>query len=325
MSPHRNEQFTPVESCSLLIVIPGTVNYFYNLYARWMAEAFQRMGLKVDLRVLGEIPNADYDLCILSNVCEIEWAHRGLGPRTRILALRRQCKTLITLTADCVHTHWFRNNLAVACEIAADAMIDVGFVPQDDPELKHRGIRYHFAFDGLLSGQAAEVATFAKEEEAARPIPWAHVAGRNAQRVGLTDRLLTGISPGGFVYLPSPSPITEKGSPHLNADQMNRILERTRYYIWFSKHGHFFMESLRFKMAWQSGCVPIQVVEDSAILPDHYPFSDWVMREGEVVDRVRALRFVEARQAFREEYHPREQSAWASARPEEKMTIRFCA
>jgi hypothetical protein len=282
--------------------MPGSLNYFYNLYARWMAEAFRGMGLKVDLHVLDEVPQADYDFCILSNIGEIEWANRGLDPRTRLMAIRRRCRTLISFSADCAQTTWFQNNLAVARELGADAILDVGFVAQEVPELRQDGPRYHFAFDGLLETQASALGAVADEDLAGRTIPWTHIGGRNPKRVELTERLITRLSPQGFIYLPEPGPVTETGSPHLNSEQMERILRRTRYYVWFSKHRSFFMESLRFRMAWLSGCVPVEVVDDSADLPENLPFSDWVMREGEVAERLRTFRFRESRRAFREEY-----------------------
>jgi hypothetical protein len=62
------------------------------------------------------------------------------------------------------------------------------------------------------------------------------------------------------------------------------------------------MESLRFKMAWLCGCVPVKVVGDVETLPDDLPFSAWIVREHQVIEYLRALRFTEARRRFREEY-----------------------
>ncbi len=287
---------------SFLIVIPGTVNYFYNLYARWMAGAFRRMGHEVHLHVLDEVPQRSYDFCILTNACEIEWANRFANPRDRLKALRRRCKTLLNFTADCVHTQWFRGNLAVARDLEVDGVLDIGFFPQKAPELAGDQIRYHFAFDGLLDEQARAADAFSAEEVANRTIPWAHVGVHNPKRIELTDQLISGFHPHGLIYLPEVAPIKEEGSPHLNHEQLGRVLKRTKYYVWFSQNKPFFMESLRFKMAWSSGCMPIQVVEDAAEIPDSVPFTPWLMREGEVVERLRALDFDEARLTFRQEF-----------------------
>ena len=119
--------------------------------------------------------------------------------------------------------------------------------------------------------------------------------------------MINGVSPHGLVFLPEVSPIKEKGSPHLNQEHMERILSRTKYYVWCSHHDHFYMESLRFKTAWLTGCVPIKVVEDDASLPADLTFPMFVLREGEVIERLAALAFEDARSLFRKEFlrHPR--------------------
>jgi hypothetical protein len=302
MSTEIDSQTDCAGNASLLIVIPGTVNYFYDLYGRWVAAAYREMGLRVEVHVLPEVPEADYDLCIFSNVCEIEFANRDLNARDRLRAIRRQSKILISLIADCVHTPWFGANLALAAEFGADGILDVGFMAQDAPGFAAHRLRYHFAFDGLLKSQARTPNASSQEDAASRTIPWAHIGASSPKRVELTDRIITGFAPHGLVYLPGLSPVKEQGSPHLNPRHMERILARVRYYLWCSQHESFFMESLRFKMAWLSGCVPIKVVDNAARIPDDLAFSTWVIQEHELVERLRALDFNEARDRFRDEY-----------------------
>src|SRR5271157_5008295 len=187
---HMDASSNAVDVGTVLIVIPGTVNYYYNLYARWIAEAFRPMGAKVELCVLSQVPSATYDLCLLSNICEIEWANHEDDARARILQLRRRCKTLISFNADFVHTHWFLKNLSAARAIEADGICDVGFLRQDCQERLDT-----------------------REDAIRRSIPWAHVGGRTLKRVEFTERLVTDFSPAGFFYLPAPAPVTEKDSP----------------------------------------------------------------------------------------------------------------
>lgn len=294
------------DGCTVLIVYPGTVNYFYNRYARWMAEALRSRGASVELRLLSEVPPGSYDVCLLSNLCEIECASPPRVARALVRELRERCETLIACSADAVNTRWFRNTLEAASAVHADGICDLGFVRQDSQELRERGLRYHFCFDGLLG---AQLPMGGEPETAAdhRPIPWTHVAGRTLRRVELTDRLVREVSPGGFFYLPRPSPVTETGSPHLNEGQMERVLRRTRLYVWLSKHEGFFMESLRFRTAYLAGCVPVEVVDDAAEPPAGIPFCDLVIRESDIGARLRSLDFEHARQTFRHEYarHPR--------------------
>lgn len=340
---HMDASSNAVDVGTVLIVIPGTANYYYNLYARWIADAFRPMGAKVELCVLSQVPSATYDLCLVSNVCEIEWANHEDDARARILQLRRRCKTLISFNADFVHTHWFLNNLSAARAVGADGICDVGFLRQDCQELRESGLRYNFCFDGLLGSQVSQERLDTREDAIRRSIPWAHVGGRTLKRVEFTERLVTDFSPAGFFYLPAPAPVTEKDSPHLNEELMERVLRCTRYYVWLSKHDGFFMESLRFKMAYLAGCVPIKVVEDTAELPGDFPFPAFVLRESEVVERLRDQDFLEARRAFREEYarrpsleaglasllrdhgHLAPEEGAASASPSRGRALRACA
>jgi hypothetical protein len=288
-------------SCHLLMVIPGSVNYFYNVYARWMAEAFERLGARVVLCELPDVPPGTYDLCILSNAAEILHATRAAGGWERLANLRRAVGTLISFSAECAYTPWFQSIVNLGRELEVDALLDVGFVPQRE-STNGLDADYYFVFDGLLDSQAREQDPAPCAASPTRNIPWVHVGMHTGKRVELTDQLVKGFSPHGLFYLPPVSPIKEKGTPHLNQGHMERILTRAKYYIWRSHHDYFFMESLRYKMSWLAGCLPIKVVGDEDALPADCPFSAWVLREAELIERLRAMEFDTERRAFHDEY-----------------------
>jgi hypothetical protein len=288
---------------TLLVVLPGTVNYFYNEYGRWIAEAGRELGLRVVVCPLPEVPAATYDLALLGNLAEILHAV-GREPGQRLLEdLKRSVGAIVNLSADCARSHWFRNNVELSLALGLNAILDVGFLDQRDvfeAEWSGSGLSYHFAFDGLTEAQAR--AARPPADPITRTIPWAHVGMQTPERVALTAELVSRVSPRGLVYLPRLSPVTEQGSPHLGPLEMNRILERTRSYVWCSHHASFYMESLRFRTAWLTGCVPVKVVRDDEALPAGLPFADWVVRRSALADDLGGLDFEEARRAFEAEY-----------------------
>ena len=156
--------------CRVLLVIPGSVNYFYNLYARWMSEALCQLGVQVDLCELSEVPSGTYDLCILSNVAEILHATEDHGGRDYLKALCPSVGTMINFSAECVHSRWFKSNLDLCREFGVEAILDIGFSPQG-ASIDCQGLAYFFVFDGLLASQASQPTS----DPSDRFIPWAHV------------------------------------------------------------------------------------------------------------------------------------------------------
>ena len=87
---HSNPTIT---SGRALIIIPGTVNYFYNLSGRRVAEALGELGLAVEVSTLGACPDGDFDCCFLSNITEILCAHGDEADGLeRIAALGGRCR-----------------------------------------------------------------------------------------------------------------------------------------------------------------------------------------------------------------------------------------
>ena len=93
------------------------------------------------------------------------------------------------------------------------------------------------------------------------------------ERAALASRLVREANPDGFLYLPHLSPVTQAG-PHLNEQQFQKVLLRTRCQVWCSHHGHFYAEGERFRNSLLTGSLPLKVVtttpDSGKVLPFDY-------------------------------------------------------
>lgn len=264
-----------------------------------MADGFRRLGAHVHLCELRDVPEGPFDLCVISSLGEVFHAVGADEGRRRVEDLRGSVGAMMNLFAECARTRWFQAIVEPGRALGINDLVDVGFLDQGTVVVE-KGFRYFPIFDGLLEAQVQQGPP--PSDPLARTIPWAHVGMQTPGRVALTDRLVNHVAPHGLIYLSEVSPIKEKGSPHLDPEHMRRILGRTKFYVWCSHHDHFFMESLRFKTAWETGCVPIKVVGDEEVLPADLPFADFVVRAGQITDHLNALDFAQARSALFREY-----------------------
>lgn len=286
-----------------LVLIPGVVNYFYNLNGRRMAEALSDLGFQVEVSTLTSCPPGGYDCCVLAAPTEVLFSvgndRAGLD---KLRALRRGWKVLISSALEAVGTPWF-DKIRHCCEaIGVDAMLDLGFHDQGDRLAPEARAKYHFIMAGLTTSELRALDR-ADLRDAGRTIPWAFVGHSSQDRVALVAHLVGAVDPRGFVYIPQHTgPCTEKGSPHLNQRQFERVLRHTRYQIWCSHHGNFYMESERFRMSLLAGGVPIKVVAKARPGGEAVPF-DYLMIEREAVGRaLKSLDFEQTRRRFREDF-----------------------
>src|SRR5262249_46022612 len=135
-----------------------------------------------------------------------------------------------------------------------------------------------------------------------RTFPWAFVGHSTPERTALVDYLLQAVDPRGFVYMPALTTFTEKGSPHLNQQQFERVLRHTRYQFWCSHHAHFYMEPERFRTSLLTGGVPVKVVESKAKVPPSVPFSYLVVEERNLAGWVKEGVFAQVRRRFRRDF-----------------------
>ena len=267
-----------------LVVIPGTVNYFYNQSGYRVADALRALGVAVDVVPVAEVTHpAGYDYGFVSNLAEVRHA-AGADADARVAAVRAGCRWVGGLAIDCVATHWYHVVRDLGRAAGLDALLDLGLHDQAD-QVKADPAGYTFVFSGLTPAERV-LADAATRDDAPRPFPWAFVGHNTFHRAGLIDKMLQTVDPRGFVYLPQLAPYTEGGSVHLNQAQFERVLRKSAYHVWCSHHPHFYLEPERFRTSLLTGCVPVKVTDDPAGVPRGAPFKYLVMTAADLAGRV---------------------------------------
>jgi hypothetical protein len=281
-----------------LIVIPGTVNYFYNQSGRRIGEALESLGFQVDICTLTECSQQDYDWCILSNITEILYAYGNMEKGTaKLRALGASCRGMASCAIDCVLTIWYDLIEELCRKCGVELILDLALHDQSEYLAPDRRQNYRFVFSGLTPSERRILQDLALDETP-RAFPWAFVGHKTAYRVALIDHLLQTVHPGGGVYMPAPAPYTEKGSPHLNQEKFEAILRQTRYQIWCSHHHHFYMEPERFRASLLTGSVPVKILDSRDDVPPGAPFRYLMMEAEDVGERLRSGDFQRVRQRF---------------------------
>jgi hypothetical protein len=280
-----------------LIVIPGTVNYFYNQSGRRIGEALQELGGEVHICTLAECPDQDYDWCIYSNITEVLYAAGEAEGAQRIAALARRCRHSASCAIDCVRTPWYERIWQYCRRCGIELILDLALCDQSAFLASDQGDKYRFVFSGLTPSEQA-VLDDLQRRDTPRAFPWAFVGHKTPYRTALVDHLLQSVDPSGFVYMPSPAPYTEQGSPHLNQQKFEMVLRQTRYQIWCSHHHHFYMEPERFRMSLLTGSIPVKVLDSSKDVPPEACFKYLMMEAAEVGQRLKTDIFQRVRERF---------------------------
>jgi hypothetical protein len=120
--------------------------------------------------------------------------------------------------------------------------------------------------------------------------------------VALVDYVLQTVDPRGFVYLPNVSPIKETGSAHINQQQYEMVLRRTRFQVWCTHHGSFYVEGERLRMSLLTGSLPVKVVDTREGIPPEAPLQSSLVTVEELPDRMNPMDFRTARMAHYQEW-----------------------
>jgi hypothetical protein len=281
------------------VLIPGTVNYFYNVEGKRLAEALTNLGCQATLGTLDSYVERKYDWCFLFNLYEIDFAYRDRpGFLREIQKLKSSCNFVIPALLESVQTKWFNDSIQIMTEADLHTILDLGFENQQALLSDSSQYEYCSLFNGLTNGERQSVQSSPSAiSPIERPIPWTFVGQATGERLRLVERLVQEYDPAGFVYLVRHVPYQENG-PHLNGQQLNRVLQRTRYKIWCSHHPYYYLESIRFRLALANGCVPVKITAGTQNASPAAPFSSIIFNEIEWIDRLRALDFETARQDF---------------------------
>jgi hypothetical protein len=289
---------------SALVVIPGTMNYFYNLCGRRLAEALRDLSFEADVGTLADRPAKKYDWCVLSNVYEVVQA---FGDRDaafgKVRELQKSCAVMTQASMESAATRWYRSIQEYCRALDIGSFLDIGLYDQMECLSPGERSTYHFLLNGLTASELRALDADDGAGDDLRTIPWAFVGHCSPDRVALVDYLIREFDARGFVYLPQlHTPVKEQGSPHLNERLFEAVLQRTRYQVWCSHHGSFYVEGERFRMSLLAGGVGVKVIADAARVPEGMPFPYLVPRERELAERLRSFNFADVRERFRDDF-----------------------
>lgn len=307
-----------------LVVVPGSINYFYNTTGERIAAALRQRGIAVDVRTPQSWVAGAYDWCFLINIHELLVSYAETGDAiARVRQILAPCARTANIQLDSAGTYWFRNACTLSEQAGIDLLVDLGLHDQSAYLPAEARGRYHFAFNGLTDAER-RIAQAQTQSATPRPIPWALVAHQTAERAHLVRRLVTEVDPAGFVYSPYLAPFTESG-PHLNEAQIDAVLRHTRYQVWCSHHEHFYMESERFRQSLLAGAVPVKVLLDAREPNASLPFAYLLLDEAGFTTALRAFDFAATRRRFTDEYRALPSLAESIGRVMAAMTARATA
>ncbi len=284
-----------------LVVISGSITYFYNRAGHRLVEALQGLGISTQLHTMETIPDEQFDWCFLMNITDLVAAYQPYDrAMKRLTQLRQRSKILVLYLMEAIETRWFRDALAYGKEAKIDLILDAGLHSQCDALPTEVRPIYRFVLNGLTDGEAQAVRTMALADDE-RVLPWAFVGAATGARARVALHLVREFDTQGFVYLPQVAVISDDG-PHLNERQFQTVLRRARYQVWCTHHSGFYMEGERFRMSLLTGSVPMKVLLAPLDTTRALPFTYLMVEEAELTQRLRELDFAATRHQFRSDF-----------------------
>ncbi len=293
-----------------LIVIPGSVNHFYNTAGRRVAEALSTLGYQTRLADPSQLVSGSSwgELCLIINIAEVGHAARALGldEVAWLKRLRARFAFIGSLGMESVHTEWFGQIAQLSRRTGIEIVLDLGLLDQEDQitPADRRNVTYRFVPDGLTDSERVGFES-RRDQAGPRPIPWCFIGHLTSQRAAFVDELVHRIDPRGFAYMPGVEPYTEVGSPHLNHDQFLRVLEHSDYHVWCSHHDSFYMELERFRLSALTGCIPLKVMMGDSAIPEEIPLRSLVVPREDLPAVLRPEQVAEAWSVLRAFYGSR--------------------
>jgi hypothetical protein len=286
----------------VVVVSPGPGNDYYHGYATRICRALKGLGIPVFGCELAEIPQGSLDLCIFSGLTEILRANGGESVTPSLRAVRKRTRVLLSLSVEPVASTWFKSNLRASRRVGADAIVDVGILPQHDRALRKRRMPFHHIFDGLLEAEADSLDAAPALSLEDRPLPWVHLGIKNHDRIWLADLLVSEFDPRGLVYLSDSAALADLGCSPWTGSQVEHILGLTKCHIWIGQSHGLYYESLRYRRSVSAGCAAIKVIGDILEVPQEPPLADSLVREEDLIATLRSSQFSQRAEQLRENY-----------------------
>jgi hypothetical protein len=288
----------------VLVLISGSVNFYYDDIGKRIAEALRTLGYSVDVATLAQYRDNDYDWCFIGPILEVCVPLGNVDEAMRIVQrIISRVNHSAMFLLECVRTKWFVKSWDLFRQANVQWFFDLGFHSQyDDIPANIKGVRetYHFAWNGLTDRERI-IAQNWLEHPGVRPIPWASIGHSEPVRIQFVKTLMDSLDPHGFVYMPLLTHITENG-PHMNGQHMQKTLERTRYFIWRTHHEYFYMESERFRNALLAGAVPVKVMDHSLLAGRNVPFTNLLLDQDTFAETLHRMDFESTRERFIQDF-----------------------
>jgi hypothetical protein len=283
-----------------LVVVPRSVNYFYNIAGERLAEALGNIGWDAHQTDLAGYDGRTADVTFLFSLFELLHSVPDQDfAAARIRSIRAHSGITLLWLLDAVGTDWFQRGYDLLRDFQVDLLADYSLHDQSPGLRPGQQEIYRWVFYGLTESEKRRVRQADWGDE--RHIPWVYVGNKTPERVALAKFLLEELGNDGFLYLSDVVPITETG-PHLKDAAYQRVLERCRYHVWRSQFKVFYMEAERFRRAALAGCVPVKILEEDRPGDRPLPFPNLVIPKEELGRRLREASFPEWRRRFLEEY-----------------------
>lgn len=261
-------------SDNVTVVYPQAGNAVFHALARRLADAGEEAGRSVVLLPASSV-------CALGRrdlagkmvlIVQPGQCSRGLPDRDAFLQRLSEARKRVAVCAEPAGSAFFENQFKVAIDF--DAIIDIGFLSQAD-QLKNFGVPYLFLFNGPTREDASAIE---ETSVSGRPICWSLVGHAREDRVRLAHDLADALDPGGLVFLPPRGVVIQQSRGMIAAEGLNKLLRKTRFYIWASLHEVNYYESFRFREAILAGAVPCKMDPrtgwESADVPGIFPSVD---------------------------------------------------
>jgi hypothetical protein len=275
---------------TLTIVFPPSGNFSYRDLARRIAVACEEIAQPVELCAAHKV-NLLAEESLKDRVYVLVMPSECLGSIDNtgtFLSRVASAKKRILLIGEPVEDEACEAQLDLP--IAYDALVDVGFVSQE-AKAADLPVPYHFLFNGPTRSERQTLQGVASDEK--RGIPWTLVGTMVPKRVSLVAELVERVDPGGFVFMPKsrmPRRKTLLATDHwrISPFELSKVLRRTRYYVWCSRHEFKHFESFRFVDALLAGAVPCKIDEKGSwkdtripgVFPSVEGFKDCIDDEG---------------------------------------------
>ena len=285
----------------VVVIIAGTVNYFYNTLGKRLAEALGNLGAAVQVATLDTFEPQGYDCCFLVGLAEIVAGHNDARAALQRLAEIHACSKFTAVwNFESMATGWFAQTRKLLFQVKFDVLVDSNIHDQRRLVPDELRAKQQFVFYGLTRREREQIRSDC-QQDGQRPIPWVMVGHATGSRIALVERLISEVHPSGFVYLSQLSPVTEEG-PHLNARQYQAVFRRCRFHVWCSHHEAFYAEGERFRVSALCGGVPIKIYHQPPAPDLITPFSFLMLPEADFPSRLHAMDFPTVRRRFLDEF-----------------------